>query len=128
MEGKGKALFWGVAIVALIWNAMGCINFVQQLSPAGRATLPADYQVLIENRALWATAAFALSVIAGLVGAILMLMRRSQAVMAFALSLAGAVISMAPAFQNASSSVIIGTFMTVVLTALFLWVARRFLS
>lgn len=68
-------LFWIVGVIALIWNGLGCMNFVQQMSPSGLSTLPPEYQAYIETRPTWAFVSFAVSVVAGLMGAILMLIR-----------------------------------------------------
>jgi hypothetical protein len=124
-RSMAKMVFWASAVIALVWNGLGCVNFVQQLSPAGLATLPPEYLVLIENRPGWAIVAFALSVLGGLIGAILMLLRRRTAVIAFGVSLVGAIGSLVPAFQFGSTSVVIGTALSVVLAGLFMWISKR---
>ncbi|MDB4185895.1 hypothetical protein N9755_01565 [bacterium] len=65
-----KIAFWAIGIIAALWNAMGCINLVQQFSAAGVSTLLPEYQSFIETRPTYAFIAFGISVIAGLIGAI----------------------------------------------------------
>lgn len=59
-------LFWIVGVVALIWNGLRCMNFVQQMSLSGLSTLPPEYQTYIEARPPWAFVSFAVSIVAGL--------------------------------------------------------------
>jgi len=81
------AWFWAVAVVALLWEAMGCLQYVKQ-SPAAPA-LP-----------VWVWSAFAVAVWVGLAGALLLLLRLRWARLAFAVSLLGAVVQFGWAFAR----------------------------
>lgn len=118
-------LFWVVAAIALLWNAMGCINLVQQMSEAGRASLPPDYQDFIATRPTWAFIAFAVSVIAGVAGAGLMMLKSHSCVAAFIVSAIGALLTTLPALSTGLTSVIIGSAMSIILAAAFAWYASR---
>ena len=74
-NGGAKAGFWLVCAVAFIWNGLGCVNLIQQMSASGLETLPAEYQALIETRPVWGLLGFALSVICGLIGEVLLFLR-----------------------------------------------------
>jgi hypothetical protein len=74
-EAPVPAWFWAVAVLALLWEAMGCYQYLMQVRAPGE-TLP-----------VWVVAAFAVAVWVGLLGAILLLMRRDWARMAFIVSL-----------------------------------------
>lgn len=121
-------LFWGIGIVALAWHGMGCLNLAQQMTPEGVASLPDHYQSFIATRPAWATAGFALSVIAGLVGSILLLMRRRQAKLAFILACVGALITFIPTIDSGEISVVIGTVMSAAFAAFLAWYAGRGVS
>jgi len=89
MSQKPTILFWVVAIVSLLWNLLGCWNYIIQQDPLVVANMSEVYQFIIENRPTWATAAFAVSVFGGAVGSILLLLRRKTATGLFTLSLLG---------------------------------------
>lgn len=125
---RAGPLFWGIGIVALLWHGMGCINLAQQMTPEGVASLPDRYQSFIATRPAWATAAFALSVIAGLVGSILLLMRRPQAKQLFILACLGALITFLPTIGFGEISVVIGTVMSAAFAAFLAWFAGRTLA
>ncbi|MGX9354759.1 hypothetical protein ACS3SW_06235 [Roseobacteraceae bacterium S113] len=86
-------IFWAIAVVALLWNLIGCWNYIVQSNEEAVARMPEVYQLIISQRPAWATAGFAVSVYGGAVGAILMLMRRRTAVAVFGLSLLGSLVT-----------------------------------
>ena len=88
-DQKPPFMFWAVAVVGLLWNLIGCWNYIVQSNPEAVAQMPDIYRLIVENRPAWATAGFAVSVFAGAVGAILMLLGRKIATGLFALSLLG---------------------------------------
>jgi hypothetical protein len=88
---KPHFTFWIAAGVGLIWNLMGCLNYIVQTNPDSVAKMPELYQLMITDRPGWATAAFAIGVFGGAVGCILLLLRRSVAVAVLVLSVIGIV-------------------------------------
>jgi len=68
--------YWLVAIIALVWFTMGSANFVFQMTPGAIDAYPPAEQAMIAGRPGWATVAFAVSVLGGLLGSISLLMRR----------------------------------------------------
>ena len=83
-----------VAIVALLWNLLGCAAFVAdlRLSPEDLAKLPEAQQALYAARPGWAVAATALAVFGGVLGSIGLFLGRKWALPVFALSLLGIVV------------------------------------
>ncbi len=71
--------FWTIGAVALIWNAMGVINFLSQMNVETLAAMPALHRVIIEGRPAWATGAFAIAVFGGALGCLPLLLRKSAA-------------------------------------------------
>ncbi|WP_299614547.1 hypothetical protein [uncultured Tateyamaria sp.] len=72
--------FWIIAGLGLIWNLMGCLNFITQLSAEAVAEMPELYQQIIEMRPLWATLVFGVAVFGGAAGCALLLLRARVAV------------------------------------------------
>ena len=97
-RGKVHWSFWAISAVGLVFNLMGCANFISQLSPEMVASMPAPIRVIIETRPAWATGAFAIAVFGGALGGILLLLRKSSASYMFVASLLGAVGAQFPFF------------------------------
>ncbi len=72
------AWFYVVAVLALLWEAIGCYMYVTQVS-ADPATLPIDQRAMWEASPPWMIAAYAFGVWIGLFGAALLLLRRKAA-------------------------------------------------
>ncbi|QTD56465.1 hypothetical protein [Parasphingorhabdus cellanae] len=87
--GKMPVWFWIAGIFALLWNAMGVLAYAGDImmTAADFAKLTEQEQNLYANRPYWATAAFAVAVIAGFLGSVMLLLRRPIAVRLFLLSL-----------------------------------------
>ena len=83
-----------VAVLALLWNLLGCLAFFSdlRLSPEDLAKLPEAQQALYAARAGWAVAATAIAVFGGVLGSIGLLVRKKWAFPVFALSLLGILI------------------------------------
>jgi hypothetical protein len=88
---KTPKWFVVIAIVALLWNLLGCMAFFAdlQLSPQDVAKLSAAQQTLYNARPGWAVVATALAVFGGAIGCIGLLLRKKWAFILFWLSLAG---------------------------------------
>lgn len=83
--------FWIISVVFLIWNLLGLMAFVMQvtMSEAALAALPEAQQELYRNTPSWVNIAFAVAVIGGTLGCVLLLMRKSLAGPVFLASLLG---------------------------------------
>lgn len=88
---KPGTAFWIISVVALIWNLMGVIAYLAQafMTDEMKALLPETEKEMYENKPAWATAAFAIAVFAGLIGAIGLLMRKGWTTTLFLISLLG---------------------------------------
>ena len=88
------AWFKVVAVVALLWNLLGCVAFFSDLriSPEDLAKLPEAQQALYAARPGWAVAATGTAVLGGVLGCIGLLLRRKWAFPVFVLSLLGIVV------------------------------------
>ncbi|MCR9292155.1 MAG: hypothetical protein NXI32_05515 [bacterium] len=90
------AWFWGVTVVALLWNLMGLAAFVAQVTMTDEAiaALPEEQQGLYQNIPMWVNIAFACAVIGGTLGCIGLLARKRWALPLFVISLVGVLAQM----------------------------------
>lgn len=88
--------FWVIAGVGLIFNLLGCVNFLTQMNAETLAAMPEVYRTIAESRPAWGTAAFALAVFGGLLGCLLLLLRKSAALYVFMASVIGAIAAQVP--------------------------------
>lgn len=80
-----------VAVLALLWNLLGCLAFFSdlRLSPEDLANLPEAQQALYAARPGWAVAATAIAVFGGALGSIGLLLGKKWALPVFVVSLLG---------------------------------------
>ena len=83
--------FWAVAVLALLFMALGCVMYYTQVS-TDPATLPLDQRSMWEATPTWMVAAYAVAVWVGLAGTILLLMRRRHAVPLLLVSLIAVIV------------------------------------
>ena len=88
--------FWVIGVVGLIFNLLGCINFLSQMNAETVASMPEIYRTIAKSRPAWGTAAFALAVFGGLLGCLLLLLRKSVALYVFVASVVGAIAAQIP--------------------------------
>lgn len=81
--------YWIVSIVALLWNLLGVMAFVMQmtLTAADYASMAAAERALYTDLPAWVNGAYAVAVFGGVLGCIALLLRKSWAVPVFAISL-----------------------------------------
>lgn len=121
--------FWIVGAVALIWNVIGCMNFLMQMNADTLATYPEAARALVGGRPAWATGAFAIAVFGGALGCVLLLLRKSAAIYLFIASLLGVIVTMIHTLGLAGStlsiSIMTGTLMSLVVAALLIWYSKH---
>jgi uncharacterized membrane protein len=116
--------FWGIGAVGLIFNLMGCINFISQMNADMVASMPEVYRAIVESRPAWATGAFAIAVFGGALGCLLLLLRKSVAVYVFIASLVGAVLAQIP-FLGIPFEALIGGLSQLVVGAFLIWYSKQ---
>ncbi len=86
--------FTPVAIIALIWNLLGCFAYLSDVmvTPEDVAKMTAAQQALYAARPAWAVGATAIAVWGGALGCIWLLMRKRWATVVFIASLAGVIV------------------------------------
>jgi len=93
---KPRSLFYVISSMALVWNLMGVFNYLGQvlMSDEVLASLPKDQQLLYQDVPAWVTAAFAVAVFSGTLGAVFLLLKKKIASTFFILSFVGIVTQM----------------------------------
>ena len=50
---KPSIMFWVIVLLGLLWNALGCFNFIMQSILGAVADLPLAYKLVIASRPGW---------------------------------------------------------------------------
>lgn len=90
IEPKKNPLWFSiVAVIAIVWNLIGVLNYLQQVTMSEEAKLLMDPELLafIENLPKLLTATFAVGVWFGFVGSILLLLKKARALLFFGISI-----------------------------------------
>ncbi len=132
LNGKPPTSFWVVAATALVWNLIGVMTYYSQvtMTPEALEGFTPEQQAFFTSIPAWATAAYAIAVTAGVVGGLLLLLRKAWAVPAFAISLAGIVVQDLHAFVLADGIDVFGSggvvipAVVLVIGVLLLWYSR----
>lgn len=113
--------FYVIGAVGLIFNLMGCMNYILQMNAESVASMPEMYRAIVESRPAWGTGAFAIAVFGGSLGCLLLLLRKAIAVYVFIVALVAAVIAQVPflgmaefpiaAWIGWSSQLVVGSFL-----------------
>ncbi len=92
--------FWIVSGILVAWNAMGAFAYIGDVSMTAEdlAALPAAEAALYENTPAWALSGYAIAVWVGLAAALLLLLRKKWATIAFAISLVGILVQQTHSF------------------------------
>jgi len=127
LVGRVHWSFWAIGALALIWNVLGCINFFSQMNADMVSAMPEPYRAIVESRPPWATGAFAVAVFGGVLGALLLLLRKSATYYVFIASLLGALGAQLPLLGMSGFPVqaLIGGLTQLVVTVFLIGYTRR---
>lgn len=123
--------FWLITIVALIWNALGAINFIMQMNADVVASMPDTHRAIINHRPAWATGGFAIAVFGGTFGCFLLLLKKPVSFYFFVASLVGVIVTMIHTLGLDRSALGFGLFenlmmivMPIVVAVFLVWYAK----
>jgi hypothetical protein len=119
--------FWVIGAVGLIFNLVGCMNYISQMNAESVASMPEVYRAIVESRPAWGTAAFAIAVFGGSLGCLLLLLKKSVAIYVFVLALVAAVVAQVPFLGMAGFPIgaWIGWLSQVVVIGFFIWYSKQ---
>ena len=130
---KPSNLFWVISSIALVWNLMGVLNYLDQAFMTDKIleTLPKEQQILYQDVPAWVTAAFAIAVFSGTLGSLLLLLKKKIATTFFIISFLGIVGQMSYGLlidQNSDSFGPMGIAMPIIIIAFggyLIWYSRK---
>jgi len=99
------------------------------MDPDNLAAMPDMYRVLIESRPIWATGAFAVAVIGGAIGCVLLMAKNSGAYKVFVVSLLGAIVTLIHALGLGGITAnpmefVVGNLIQLGVTVFLIWYAK----
>lgn len=131
--GKPPMWFWVVVAVLLLWNAVGVYQYfvltgatAEQLEAMG---IEAPVVEIMLGVPAWATTGFAVAVFAGLLGDVMLVLRKAWARIVFVLSLLGVLIQhfwtfvLSGYMEFVGASALIGPMLVVVICLFQIWFA-----
>lgn len=88
-SNKPTTAFWVIGIIALIWNAMGVNQYLQQAyqTDAFKEMYSEEQLEIINNLPTWYTAMFAIAVFGSVLACVLLLLRKKLATFLFLIAL-----------------------------------------
>jgi hypothetical protein len=93
---KPALWFWAVALLGLAWNIFGIVQFLGQFGATEAALMGTgmtpEQAAVYAAQPMWMTMAFAVGVFGGVLGSVLLLMRKRLAIGVFVASLVGYII------------------------------------
>ena len=117
--------FWLISTLMLLWNVMGCINYLMQMNPDSLANYSEAVRLLITHRPIWATGAFAVAVFGGSLGCLMLLLKKSTAFYVFVVSFLGVMVTNVHTFGITSSTgVLVGSSMSFVVAGYLIWYSK----
>ena len=134
LDAKPGFAFWVIGAVALVWNLFGMMLYVMQVSatPEQLAAAYTPEQVdLITSAPAWATSMTAIATTAGVLGCLLLLLRKALAAPVFVVSLIALVIQDLYAFGMTDTLAVFGSQPLIIQTVVFVvavllvWYSRR---
>ena len=134
LDPKPGFSYWIIGTVALLWNLLGVMAYVMQVSATpeqlAAAYTPEQVELLIAIPA-WATSMTAIATTFGVLGSILLLLRRKLSTVVYAISLVALIIQNIYTFGMTETLTVFGTTplliqSAVMLIAVFLvWYSRQ---
>lgn len=103
--------FWVIAILALVWNLIGVYQYLAMrfITPEDFAQMDATMQQLHNSTPVWVVVAFATAVFSGVLGSVLLLLRKSVAQLFFLISLLAVLVQASYILFMSDSVELVGT-------------------
>ena len=126
---KPPKWFWAVSGFGLIWNAVGVLAFIGQIT-MDLGELPEAERLFFEKQPMWAVAGFGIAVASGVLGCLALLLRKSWAAPMLLLCLGGILVQSFHSLALSNSIEVFGPeglimpVMIFAIAAFLTWVAR----
>lgn len=134
MNDTRSITFWVLISLALVWNLIGVAAFVGEMSitPEMLSSMDSAEQQIRTDTPSWVSIAFGVAVIAGALGCLLMLMKKTAAHYVLWLSLIGVIAQMSYVFFISNALQVYGPgqaampAMVIIVAILLVWYSKRF--
>lgn len=122
---KPNTSYWIVAVIALIWNGMGVMSYLGSvyMTEEIRAQYTAEQLAVMDSAPAWLTGVYALAVFLGLLGALLLLLKRRLAIPVFGVSLLMVLVQMIYSWLATDSIAAFGTLQGIVMPLMLIAIA-----
>jgi len=132
LNGKPPASYYIIAGAFLVWNIIGLLFYYQQmtLTPEMIESMDPGVAAFMEATPVWANAGYAIAVNAGVVGSILLLLRKSWAFHLYVFSFLGVLVQDLDAFVLRDVAGVFGNFayylpsVVIIICIVELWYTR----
>ena len=137
LSSKPAKWFWVAAALGLAWNLFGLVQFIGSLGATQQSLtasgMTAEQASVMLGYPAWMTVAFAVGVLGGVLGAVLLALRKATSVLVFALSLAGYIAlwigdAIHGVFAALGTPQVVILSLVVLIAAGLLWVSRKALA
>ncbi len=107
--------FWIISVIALMWNFMGLMAFFGQtfMSEKTLSSYPEEQQALYMNVPTWLSIVYAIATVAGTLGCVGLLIKKSWAKLFFFISLIAVLIQMGYNLFMTNAAEVLGPIATV---------------
>jgi hypothetical protein len=116
---------WLIGIVGLLWNAIGAFDFVMTTSKneTYMSAFASDQLAFFYGLPFWVKVAWAVAVWGGVIGSILLLVRKRQAVMVFLFSFVAALLTTFNNYVLSNGLQVMGDAVSLIFTGVILIIA-----
>jgi len=118
--GKARWHFWLIGIVALLWNAMGAMDYVmtQTRNEQYMSAFTPEQLDFFYGLPIWVESSWAIAVWGGVLGSLLLLLRKALAVPVFLVSLIAMVLTAIHNYGLSNGMEVMGDTFSLVFTAI----------
>ncbi|MDL3984320.1 hypothetical protein [Shewanella xiamenensis] len=120
---KAPLWFYVIAVVSLLWNIMGLLAFVIQMTmtPDAMAQMSPDQIKLYESTPAWLNFVFGFAVVSGVIGCLFLLIKKAFSYKVLLASLVAVLVQMGYVFGIQQAVAVLGTDALVMPSVVILW-------
>ncbi|WP_198780865.1 MULTISPECIES: hypothetical protein [Shewanella] len=124
IEGvKAPMWFYFVATFSLLWNIMGFLSFVIEMTitPEAMTHMSPEQVKLYESTPVWVELVFGFAVISGVLGCLLLILKKAISYKVLLVSLVAVLVQMGYVFGIQHAAVVLGAGSLILPSAVILW-------
>ncbi|MGR6503425.1 hypothetical protein [Shewanella sp. Koi 1] len=120
---KAPLWFYFVAFISLLWNIMGLLAFVIQMTmtPEAMAQMSPDQIKLYESTPAWLDCVFGFAVVSGVIGCLLLLVKKAFSYKMLLASLVAILVQMGYVFSIQQAAAVLGSDALMMPSVVILW-------